>query len=65
MYVDLALLFLIYAFATIALGVSVYSLWTLKEIEEYYKKKNSKTKNTWNQQYTKVEQKPKNKSYWG
>lgn len=48
MYVDLVFLFLIYCFATIALGVSIYSLWTLKEIEEYYKKKNKKpTTSTW------------------
>lgn len=41
MYVDLLLLFLIYAFAVIALAVSVYALWTLEEIKQELKKKNS------------------------
>lgn len=48
MYVDLAFLFLMYAFSTIALAVSVYALWTLKEVEEYYRQQNrSKTNNAW------------------
>ena len=34
MFIDLALVFLLYAFSTIALCVSVYALWTLKEVEE-------------------------------
>jgi hypothetical protein len=33
---------MIYSFSCIALGVSVYALWTLSEIKEYYKKLYSK-----------------------
>lgn len=39
MYVDLVLLFIIYAFSVISLGVSLYAIWTLKEIEDQYKNK--------------------------
>jgi hypothetical protein len=39
MYVDLVFLFLIYIFATIALGVSIYALWTLEEIKSLFTKK--------------------------
>lgn len=39
MYVDLILLFLIYSFSVTALGVSIYALWTLKEVEDQYKNK--------------------------
>ena len=34
------MLLAIYSIAVLALGVSVYALWTLKEVEEIYKKKN-------------------------
>ena len=48
MYIELDFLLLIYAFSTISLGVSVYALWTLKELEDYYKTKNKKPKiNNW------------------
>ena len=57
MYVDLTLIFLIYAFSCIALGVSIYALWTLKEIEEYYKNKFKKSNNAWDHYHT-----PKNQS---
>ena len=33
------MLLAIYGIAVLALGVSVYALWTLKEVEELYKKK--------------------------
>lgn len=39
MYIDLVLLFLIYSFSVVALGVSLYALWTLKEVEGQYKDK--------------------------
>ena len=39
MYVDGYMLLAIYSIAVLALGVSVYALWTLKEVEEIYKKK--------------------------
>ena len=47
LYIDLTFLFLIYAFASIALGVSVYALWTLKEVEEQFRNKKSKPNNAW------------------
>jgi len=63
MHVDLVLLFLIYSFATIALGVSVYALWTLEEIRQELKKKNSKPNNAWDHYHKKTE-KTKPKGYW-
>ena len=63
MHVDLVLLFLIYSFATIALGVSVYALWTLEEIRQELKKKNSKPNNAWDH-YHKKEEKNKSRGYW-
>jgi hypothetical protein len=39
MYIDLVLLFLIYSFSAIALGISIYALWTLKEVEEQFNNK--------------------------
>ena len=42
MYVDAVFLLLIYVFASIALGVSIYALWTLKELQDYYKARDSK-----------------------
>ena len=47
-YVDLTFLFLIYAFATIALGVSIYALWTLQELKTWYESKQGKSSSTWN-----------------
>lgn len=44
MYVDLTLLLIMYVFSCIAVGLSIYALWTLKEIEEYYKKRSIKPK---------------------
>lgn len=41
MYVDGYMLLAIYLIAVVALCISVYALWTLKEIEDYYKRKNS------------------------
>jgi hypothetical protein len=63
MHVDLVFLFLIYSFATIALGVSVYALWTLEEIRQELKKKNSKPNNAWDHYHRKAE-KTKPKGYW-
>jgi flagellar basal body-associated protein FliL len=37
MYIDLTFLLLIYVFSVIALAVSIYALWTLKEVEQMYK----------------------------
>ena len=64
MYIDLGFLFLIYAFATISLAISVYALWTLKEVQEFYKKKNSKPNNAWNYYHEKAKQKPQPKGFW-
>jgi hypothetical protein len=64
MHVDLVFLFLIYSFATIALGVSVYALWTLEEIRQELKKKNSKPNNAWDHYHNKAKEKPKAKGHW-
>ena len=39
MYVDSLFLLLIYGFSAISLLVSVYALWTLKEVEQHFKTK--------------------------
>ena len=41
MYVDGWMLFAIYFIAVLALAVSVYALWSLEEIRQYYEKKNT------------------------
>ena len=46
MYVDGYLLFAIYFIAVLALAVSVYALWSLEEIRQYYAKKNNIRSNT-------------------
>jgi hypothetical protein len=46
MYVDVNLLFAIYFIAVLALAVSVYALWSLEEIRQYYSKKNDSKSNT-------------------
>ncbi len=61
MYVDLLLLFLIYAFSVISMAVSIYALWTLKEVEELYKTKNSKPNNAWEHYHNKAKQKTRSK----
>ena len=67
MYVDLVLLFMIYAFSVIALATSVYALWTLKEVEAYYKEhQKRKTKSAWDHYHsTAVQQAKTKKSHWG
>jgi hypothetical protein len=40
MYVDGWMLFAIYFIAVLALAVSVYALWSLEEIRQYYERKN-------------------------
>jgi hypothetical protein len=64
MYVDLSLLFLIYCFSVIALGVSIYALWTLEEIRQELKSKNRKPNNAWDHYHNKANEKPKAKGYW-
>jgi hypothetical protein len=64
MYIELPLLFIIYVFSCLAIGISLYALWTLKEIEEFYKKKNSQPKyRSTAVTVTKEIKKPKN--HWG
>lgn len=36
---DLVVLFLAYSFSVVALLVSIYAIWTLKEVEDQYKNK--------------------------
>ena len=57
MYVELGFLFLIYCFATIALAVSVYALWTLEELKQYYKQK--KPTNTYKPPQPTITKRPK------
>jgi hypothetical protein len=64
MHVDLVFLFLIYSFATIALGVSVYALWTLQEVKDEFKKKQSKPGNAWDHYHNKAKEKPKARGHW-
>jgi ABC-type nickel/cobalt efflux system permease component RcnA len=45
MYVDGYLLLVIYILAASAVLISVYALWTLLEVEEQFRKKNSKPGN--------------------
>jgi hypothetical protein len=64
MYVDLILLFLIYSFATIALAVSVYALWTLEEVKAEFKKRRPKPGNAWDHYHNKAKAQPKAKGHW-
>jgi uncharacterized membrane protein YhiD involved in acid resistance len=64
MYVDGLMLLAIYLIAVLAMAISVYALWTLKEVEELYKKKNSKPNNAWDHYHNKAKQKPRAKGHW-
>jgi hypothetical protein len=64
MYVDGYMLLAIYVIAVIALGISVYALWTLKEVEELYRKKNSKLNNDWAPYNDKAKQQSRLKGTW-
>jgi hypothetical protein len=64
MYVDGYVLLAIYVIAVMALGISVYALWTLKEIEELYRKINSKLNNAWDPYNDKAKQQPRLKGPW-
>ena len=67
MYVDSTFLLIIYLLALAAALISVYALWTLKEVEEKLRKKKSKPNNAWDHYHTKAAGKPKStaKGYWG
>ena len=60
MYVDGYLLLVIYLIAVLAAAISVYALWTLKEVEEQFKKKN-KPDNAWNYYHNPANQKKQSK----
>jgi uncharacterized membrane protein YhiD involved in acid resistance len=60
MYVDGYLLLVIYLIAVLAAAISVYALWTLKEVEEQFKKKN-KTGNAWDHYHNPTNQKKQSK----
>jgi hypothetical protein len=67
MYVDGYLLLIIYILAVSAVLISVYALWTLLEVEEELKKKNSKPGNAWDHYHNTNNQqkaKPTNKGHW-
>ena len=55
MYVDGYFLLIIYIIAVSAAAISVYALWTLKEIEDQFKKK-SKPTNAWDHYHNKANQ---------
>jgi hypothetical protein len=57
MYIDGYLLLVIYVLAASAVLISVYALWTLLEIEEQLKKKNSKPGNAWDHYHNPKNQK--------
>jgi ABC-type nickel/cobalt efflux system permease component RcnA len=57
MYVDGYLLLVIYILAASAVLISVYALWTLLEVEEQLKKKNSKPGNAWDHYHNPKNQK--------
>ena len=61
MYVDGYFLLVIYLLASSAALISVYSLWTLKKLEEFYKKRSTKKSVV----ISKIKQKPKSKGHWG
>jgi hypothetical protein len=45
MFVDGWMLFAIYFIAVLSLAVSVYALWSLEEIRQYYSRRNDKRSN--------------------
>jgi len=57
------MLLAIYLVAVLALAISVYALWTLKEIEELYKNK-TKPGNAWDYYHDKAKLKPRTKGPW-
>jgi flagellar basal body-associated protein FliL len=63
MYVDGYLLLVIYLIAVLAAGISVYALWTLKEVEEQFKKKDKSNKpnNAWDYYHNTANQKKHSK----
>ena len=63
MYVDGWMLLAIYVISVLALGVSVYALWSLEEIRLYYKKYYS-SKRTVHVVKVKEQPKPKPKGLW-
>jgi CHASE3 domain sensor protein len=66
MYVDGYMLLVIYIIAVLAAAISVYALWTLEEIRQYYEKNNnSKKPNAWKQYKNLPPVKPtRGKGHW-
>lgn len=60
------MLLAIYFIAVLALAVSVYALWSLEEIRQYYERKNiAKGPNAWEQYKNKPPIKmPREKGHW-
>lgn len=63
MYVDGYLLFAIYFIAVLSLAVSVYAVWSLEEIRQYYAKRYNKN-NTFKMPASTKNIKSKPKSHW-
>jgi hypothetical protein len=55
--VDIYLIFAAYFMSVIALGASVYAVWTLLEIRELYRQKKSKSGNAWDHYHNPKNQK--------
>ncbi len=66
MYVDGYMLLAIYLLSVIAAIISLYALWTLEEIRQYYEKNNrAKGPNAWEQYKNKPPVKPtRGKGHW-
>lgn len=59
MYVDGYMLLAIYLLSVIAVAISIYALWTLEEIKQYYETKNKVPKpSAWEQYKNKPPVKP-------
>jgi hypothetical protein len=64
MTTDIYIIFAAYFISCIALAVSVYSVWTLLEVKEFYKNRNSKPGNAWDHYHSKARSKPKTTHTW-
>lgn len=64
MYVDAWILLAIYLVSVISLGISIYALWTLSEIEDYYREQLRRAKKAASYKTSSM-QTAMRKSHWG
>ena len=64
MTIDIYIIFAAYFMSCVALAMSVYAVWTLAEVKEFYKKKNSKPNNAWDHYHAKAKSMPKTTYKW-